>query len=170
MVLTFIFGYLNETDVNPENFILFNDSDVTGLVNWFQGLSNLDYYVDQEVLVSFLHLTSENTYHLRETQIFADVVYDSFYNNNSVVSALTRTTERYIESALQINDDQQALPSNIYVLGFAFNVTEIREDESTDDSSTSSSYSSGSGSDDQEERIAQILEYLRDDSSGYGSL
>ena len=85
----------NETDVNPDsNFILFNDSDVIGLVNWFQGLSNLDYrqrrytlslviecHVDQEVLVSFLNLTSENAYHLRKTRIFADAVYDSFYNN-----------------------------------------------------------------------------------------
>ena len=55
----------NETDVNPENFILFADSDVTSLVNWFQGLSNLDYrqrqytlslvigcYVDKEALVT----------------------------------------------------------------------------------------------------------------------
>ena len=149
----------------------------------FQGLSNLDNrqrgytlslvigcHVDQEALVSFLHLTSENAYHPRETRIFADTVFDSFYNNYSVVWALTRTRERYIESVLQINDNQQALPSNIYVLGFAFNVTEIREYESTDDSSTSSSYSSGSGSVDREERIGQLLEYLRDDSSGYGSL
>ena len=77
--------------------------------------------------------------HPREARIFADAVYDYFYNDYSVVSALANKRERYIEATLQNNDDQQALSSNIYVLGVAFNVTEIREDESTDDSSTSSS-------------------------------
>ena len=96
--------------------------------------------------------------HPREARIFADAVYDCFYNDNSVVSALANKRERYIEATLQNNDDQQALSSNIYVLGVAFNVNEIREDESTDDSSTSSSYSSGSGSVDREERIGQLLE------------
>ena len=60
------------------------------------------------------------------------------------------------------------------MLGVAFNVTEIREDESsTVDSSIFSSYSSGSGSvdfSDRSERIAELLDYLRDDSSGYSSL
>ena len=108
--------------------------------------------------------------HPREARIFAEAVYACFYNDYSVVSALTNKRERYIEATLQNKDDQQALSSNIYVLGVAFNVNEIREDESTDDWSTSSSYSSGSGSVDPEERIGQLLEYLRDDSSGYGSL
>ena len=108
--------------------------------------------------------------HPREAWIFADAVYDCFYNDYIVVSALDNKRERYIEATLQNNDDQQALPSNIYVLGGAFNITEIRKNESTDDSSTSSSYSSVSGSVDREERIAQLLEYLRDDSSRYGSL
>ena len=171
---------VNETDVNSEIFILFT---VTGLLNWFQGLLNLEYrkrrytvslvigcHVDQEALVSFLHLTSEDCYRPREAPIFAEGVYDCFYNDYSVVAALANKGECFIKAGLRINDEQQAF--DIYVLGVAFNVTEVREDESsTDDSSASSSYSSGSGSveSDREERIARLLEYLRDYSSGHSS-
>ena len=38
----------NETDLNPENFIVFSDSDVTSLTTWFQGRSNLEYLGRQQ--------------------------------------------------------------------------------------------------------------------------
>ena len=53
-------------------------------------------------------------------------------------------------------------------------MTDLKEDDSsTDNSSTSSAYSAVSGSvdfSDREERIAELLEYLKDDSSGYDSI
>ena len=33
----------NETDIDPENLIIFSDSDITSLVTWYQGLANLEY-------------------------------------------------------------------------------------------------------------------------------
>ena len=33
----------NDTDINPVNYLLFNDTDVTSLTTWFQGLADHEY-------------------------------------------------------------------------------------------------------------------------------
>ena len=109
----------NETDVNPENFIIFNETDVTSLVTWFPSLSNLEYrlrrytlslvigcHVDEDALVSFLHMATKNSFHPREAAIFAIGVFDCFYNDLSVISAFANKRKRYILDALRINDVQ----------------------------------------------------------------
>ena len=95
--------------------------------------------MDQEALISFFHLTSVESYHTREAKHFADCVFDAFYNDFCIVAVLITKRERLIE-ALRINDNRTALPSELFVLGFTFNVTEIKEDEPSSDDSSSSSY------------------------------
>ena len=179
----------NETDINPVNFILFSDCDITNLVTWYQGLADREYklrrytlslvlgcHVDGEAMASFLHLVSEDAFHPREAALFSEGVFDMFYNDYSIISAFAAKRERYVLDALRLNDLHEPLPSEVYVLGVAFNVTELQESDSSSeystDDSTSSSHSVASSIDfsDREERIAELIAYLREDSSGYGSM
>ena len=113
----------NDTDINPVNYILLNDADVTSLTTWFQGLADVDYrlrrytlslvigcHVDGEAMADFLHMTSESSYHPREAVIFSEAVFDCFYNDYSVVAAFCYKRERYILEALQINDEPKRYP------------------------------------------------------------
>lgn len=108
-----LLDFENETDINPVNFIIFSDADVTSLTTWFQGLADLEYrlrrytlslvigcHVDGEPMVSFLHMTSESSYYPREAAIFAEAVFDCLYNDYSVVAAFCNKRERYILDAL----------------------------------------------------------------------
>ena len=92
------FDFENQTDVNPVNHIVFGDEDVTGLVAWFQSLADLEYrlrkyslslvvgcIVDNEAMVSFVPMTSERSFHPRESPHFATAVYDCFYNDHSMI-------------------------------------------------------------------------------------
>ena len=178
------FDFENQTDVNQVNHIVFGDEDVTGLIAWFQSLGDLEYrlrkyslslvvgcIVDNEAMVSFVPMTSEQSFHARESSHFATAVYDCFYNDHSVIPNFCNKRERCIINALQFNDQHQALPEEIFVLGASFSVNEISQDESdSSESSTSSDDSTGSiDFSDQEERIQELVEYLRSDSSGYDS-